>query len=975
MMADRQRDTALRRMLRLVGGRDSPGLTDGELLRRFAVEHDEAAFETLLWRHGPMVLSTCRRLLGQLADAEDAFQAVFLVLCRKAGSITNRQSVGSWLYKVAYRICLRARAAAGRHSAAGLEAVVEPEAAGPAFQLPDLAGILDEELNRLPEKYRSPLVLHYLQGKTVEQTAQGLGWRSGTVSGRLARGKELLRARLVRRGVTLTIGTVAGALGRDAVAGALPPALVRAAIRAALLFAASQTLVAGSAVSPRAAALARSALRSLALNRLQLVLGMVLGFVAVALGAGVVLLPSRSGDRPRLEASRAGTDAPGELVARLDADGDPLPQGAVLRLGSARLRHAGRLESLFYSADGSTLIAAGNGVIRTWDARTWQPRTSNVHRSLFFRSLMAVSPDGQILARDGATTPADVLPHKIVLAPLAGDAVLHSLEVPTVGVLSLAFSKDGKYLAAVGYHWNRILFWSVATGQEVRRFDLTQWRVAETSVVFSADLKFLAGIDGGLTPRLWDLSTAQERPLLLPTKSGVDRFAFSANGQVLACGHGGNGVSLCDVRNGKLIRTLHARDSKPPSPLSQSFPQLAISPDGKVAASVDTEGTIRLWDTRASEAEVVLQPGKREPRHARLAFSPDGSTLAVAGQDEIRLWDVDSRRRLPVTAEPDLGSCFAAVSPDGSTIATAGGPRQVFLWDARTGQQIASLDVSGTYVAFSPDSARLVVGDTVNHSLYDLRTRKRITRWRCGGTLSPDQRILATPPCLWQAEDRSTEGRSSRPLWQAPDGGRLAVFSPDGSTIAWALAGKLGWPRLPARLPPAQHTEWRLVTLRDTQTGEERGRIHCPAACSAIALSPDGRTVAVAGLNYIQLWDIESQQMVHELERKPEDLYRFGYDPRPEDRFGSNRRPEDRFGSSRKPEQCFRPIAFSHDSKILAAAGDNHSICLWDTATGRPLGNLSGHLGRIVSLAFTPDGKLVSGSEDTTALVWDVSPH
>src|SRR5262249_52032068 len=176
-------------ILRLAS-RHGDGLTDGQLLERYAQAGDEAAFETLLWRHGPMVLGVCRRVLGDRHEAEDAFQATFLVLHRKAKSFGAHDPVGNWLYKVAYRIALRAkRNAAQRPVCAGHPFDRPDPEPSSALVWHDLRPVLDEELNRLPEKYRSPLVLCYLEGKTVVQAAQELGWPSGTVSGRLARAK------------------------------------------------------------------------------------------------------------------------------------------------------------------------------------------------------------------------------------------------------------------------------------------------------------------------------------------------------------------------------------------------------------------------------------------------------------------------------------------------------------------------------------------------------------------------------------------------------------------------------------------------------------------------------------------------------------------------------------------------------------------------------------------------------------------
>src|SRR5207248_5487362 len=218
--------------LRMLSAGQSLGLPDDELLERFLEQRDEAAFESLLCRHGPMVLNTCRRLLGHLPDAEDAFQATFLVFCRKAKTIARRQSLGSWLHRVAVRICLRAKATSQR-AAGGLERRFEPVAplggtgaadrARTPLEQQEERSVLDEELSCLPEKYRAPLVLHYLEGKTVEQAAVELGRPPGTVSAHLTRAKGLLRARLARRGLALTGGLFAAALARAA--GPLPPAL------------------------------------------------------------------------------------------------------------------------------------------------------------------------------------------------------------------------------------------------------------------------------------------------------------------------------------------------------------------------------------------------------------------------------------------------------------------------------------------------------------------------------------------------------------------------------------------------------------------------------------------------------------------------------------------------------------------------------------------------------------------------------
>jgi RNA polymerase sigma factor (sigma-70 family) len=197
------------------------GVTDTELLQRFVNTRDESAFELLVWRHGPMVLSVCGRLLSDAHAQEDAFQATFLTLVRKAPSIGKRSSVGSWLYKVAHRIALRARARAAlrslRERSLG-DAVLAAAAYTPTDDLAwrELRPVLDSEVRRLPDKYRAAFVLCYLEGKSNEEAAAELGCPEGTIYSRLARARDILRSRLQRRGLGIQAGPLAAVLTKNA---------------------------------------------------------------------------------------------------------------------------------------------------------------------------------------------------------------------------------------------------------------------------------------------------------------------------------------------------------------------------------------------------------------------------------------------------------------------------------------------------------------------------------------------------------------------------------------------------------------------------------------------------------------------------------------------------------------------------------------------------------------------------------------
>jgi RNA polymerase sigma factor (sigma-70 family) len=196
----------------IANSRALDALSDSALLRRFAQRHEEGAFAALVRRHGPMVLSVCRRVLRNGHDAEDAFQATFLVMIEKAQRLRRPELLANWLYGVAYRTALHARQRAARRSEREREAVAmsSDPAGDPSVESRELRRVLDEELLRLPDKYRAPLVLCYLEGKTNEEAARQLGWPSGSMSYRLARGRELLRERLQTRmgGATIFLQTL-----------------------------------------------------------------------------------------------------------------------------------------------------------------------------------------------------------------------------------------------------------------------------------------------------------------------------------------------------------------------------------------------------------------------------------------------------------------------------------------------------------------------------------------------------------------------------------------------------------------------------------------------------------------------------------------------------------------------------------------------------------------------------------------------
>jgi RNA polymerase sigma factor (sigma-70 family) len=229
-----QLDGVVRHLRRAALGSGAAPLDDASLLEQFVSRRDEGAFAALVRRHGPMVLGVCRRVLGNEADAEDAFQATFLVLVRRAATVVPRAQVGNWLYGVAHRTALKARAGNGRRRRKEHEAALAgSRSAAAAGTWGHLLEALDNELSRLPDRYRAPLVLCDLEGKSYQEAARQLGCPLGTLSGRLTRARRLLASRLGRHGPAVSAGTLAALLARHATAAPVPPLLAASTIKAA----------------------------------------------------------------------------------------------------------------------------------------------------------------------------------------------------------------------------------------------------------------------------------------------------------------------------------------------------------------------------------------------------------------------------------------------------------------------------------------------------------------------------------------------------------------------------------------------------------------------------------------------------------------------------------------------------------------------------------------------------------------------
>ncbi len=936
----------LRHIHRLAGVPSAKDLSDGELLQRFVTCGEETAFAVLLKRHGPMVWGVCRRILSQEQDLEDAFQATFLVLTRRACSIRKGASLASWLHGVAYRVAVRIQQQARkrRQCERQAESMSQPSVVPEAIWR-ELQALLDEELSRLPEKYRAPFVLCCLEGKSRTEAAQELGWKEGTVSSRLAQAREKLRQRLARRGVTLTAPLAGAALTE----GVVPAALKEATVQAVVQLAAGQPLTVGL-VSAQAVAIAQG----MAKGKLFAALFLLAGFVA----AGGGLLGRQAFEEPPAEVKQQTTPKlvqptpQGQAEVLRDRLGDPLPPGAIARMGTLRLRHSGFVMSVCFSPDGRTLASGSEDhSIRLWDKATGKELRRFTGHTGYVMGL-AFSKDGKALASvggDGMVYVWDLTTDKQRLLFKAYDGS---------AVACVAISPDGKSLATggVGMGHRTLVLWDLATGKEL--YILGDNGQGVDAVAFSPDGKLLASGSNNLTwfgrphgqrppaagsvVQLWDVATGKEVRTLQREAGGVSGVAFSSDGKTLASASHDGTARLWDVGTGEQLLCVRLReDQLPPwtgprgSTNTGGFHSVALSPDGKTLATGTYRGTILLWDTRAGREIQALQEHWREI--TSLAFSPDGKILASGSYDNtIRLWDPATGKELRTSQGHTVYSSTVVVSPNGKQIASAGGGNTLLVWELETGKELAvfrghSAGVSS--IVFSPDGRMLAsaeFGESVR--LWDAATGKEVWKrnepkcYVMSVSLSRDGKLLATA---------SLDGENGRR-------GTVRLLDPATGNDAMKFKDELHGSYWAANFTPDGKTlvveETNSIILLDVPSGREIRRY---SISGRTALSSDGQTaIARSEQGTADVHDVATGRL----------LYSFGVDPNQ-----SNTRP-----------------VISPDGKTLAWASTDQKVRLWEIATGKVRRELTGHEGEVLAVAYAPDGRtLVSASRDTTLLVWD----
>jgi RNA polymerase sigma factor (sigma-70 family) len=825
----------LRRVLPSSGA----GPSDRELLERFAAGRDEAAFADVVHRHGPLVLGVCRRVLGNGPDAEDAFQATFLVLARKAGAIRWQDSVAHWLHAVASRLARQARAAAlRRRRHEGQAALIPRPEPLPQAAWQELHAVLDEELLGLPEKYRLPLLLCYLRGRRREDVARELGWSLRTLDRRLEQGRDRLRLRLVRRGLAVSSGVLATALAVQPT-DAAPAAWADATVRAAC----------GGRPSESVAGLADGFLRAGSGGKTRLALLVLLSGLALA---GVGLAARQTAPVPPAPADTPSSPQPPAAEAeRVDAHGDPLPAGARVRLGTTRFSRGSNPGNLGCSADGKLLASGGDS------ARLLDARTGRVLRPLPGGGSVALSPDGKLVAVRGLDQGLRVLETATgkEVWSLPGDPRYgRGKEISVDEHGFAAFSPDGKLLASGG--WNKVVeVYEAGTGKSVA--SLAGHKGPLQAGAFSPDGKLLATASRDATVGVWDVAQGKVAHVLKGHKSDVYALAFSPDGKVLASGSRDLSLKLWDPASGQEVR---------PGLASGTFYALAFGPDGKTLACAGDRGEVTLFDVSANNQRPAMdnllwqwvdESPAGVPGVPGVAFSPDGKTV-FSGGARVRVLDAATGKAAPLEGAT-RGLIMPTFSPDGKTVATGGAV--VRLWDSATGKPGARLtpaEAPTSGLAFLPDGKALLVSERTGANLWQLPDLKESEVLRKKNAQRPIwvQRLAVSADggtaVLDVVEDVvvvDVVGGKELHRFGVRTGHGLAV-SPDGKLVALVRGD-------------------RKLSLWDTASGKELRTLDTPGQwMGPLAFGPGGAYLATAGAD-IRLWELRSGKEALRLEGTP----------------------------------------------------------------------------------------------------------
>jgi WD40 repeat protein len=712
-------------------------------------------------------------------------------------------------------------------------------------------------------------------------------------------------------------------------------------------------------------------------------------------------------------------------AANTDQNGDPLPPGAIARMGSLRWRHGSGVSYLAFTPDGKAVLTASqDGIVRLWERDTGKelrrfqgppqrlpPILPQPVNGVFMPgggtvSGVAMSQDGKLLATVEAI-------NSIQLWDVDSGKEIRRLKGPANGIATIRFAPDGKSLAARGFDRTTTIF-DTQTGKQIAQIIAKQPKgpvriavggrgIGSEGLAFSHDGKTIASaeIEFGMQKttislKLSDTQTGKEIRRIDVSKGGVASAAFSANGKFLAYASG-NAIHLCEADSGKEIHTIENK-----------FPiaGLSFASDSKTLAAKGRDQVIRLYGTDTGKGfqefgQASFPAGNQgfvffgfgQPEIRDFAFSPDGKILATGSGQTVRFWNVATGKEQAALGGHRGPISAILLTPDGKTMLSRGADNVIRRWDASTGKELGQFtEPRGTNgVAFSPDGKTVALananGSIRLHACADgkeLHQLKGHVNGTAAMAFSPDSKKLASRGSS-DNQIRVYDVAKGSELKQinvpGPDprgglggglgfvggpGGKALAFSPDGHTLAANISANSAGPVRVVGQPPAAGEN--LLRMWDVNTGKEIRKITLPSQriVTNLAYSPDGRLLATENADRtVSIWEIASGKERALLGSPPAPVV-----APPTPAFGVLAGGGPAFSGPLTPTT----LAFSPDGELLATRGPGNSVRVWEVAPAKEIGLFKGHDGGIGVVSFAPNGKAVaSGSTDTTILVWDVA--
>jgi RNA polymerase sigma factor (sigma-70 family) len=969
----------VRHVRRMAGCHELATLSDRELLQKFWCESDQDAFALVVKRHAMLVAGVCRRVLRNEQDVEDAFQASFLVLYRRGRSLFLPISVAGWLHRVAYHVAIRARRSAARRQALEQEwgehsLDLQKARLGPPGS--ELREVLDRELVSLPSAARLAVILCYLEGRTRDQAASQLGCSVRTLDRRLEDGRRILRLRLARRGLDLSVVMLGLGLG-----------MPREASAARLAARAVHQIVACSSGLP--------AETSGLFYVKQLLVGQiwganygvfgaaVLAFCLAAVGGGVCWLAT-AGARPitneRVDQSPRGFTS--EQKPRIDKDlyGDLLPKGAVARLGGARFR-VGRAQNLSYSPDGKYLFAGSQSGIRIFDAQTGLVIRELIGDQNQLCDESLISPDGKIAAicvsnhlvtafDDRTITLQGPMSKVLFFGTETGKPSGQILiDVAMRGNCLGAFSPNASLLA-IATSRNSLCLHDVRSGMLLHKIS---WpREAQTEgeaytsafsfleIAFSPDgQKLYASSHISGLIRVFDVRTGEELKQLKVRAKGIAGMKLSKDGSRLAVLESASAhvEQTCKVDEpGNRILVLESAYGRQLAEMTVpcSIKSMGFSPNGHSVIARTSEQAVCVWETDTGKLVRALPFSRKALQGcAPFAVSPDGRWIARGDTASISVSELETGNERPIAPGHTGVLSSIAIHPFEAMVATSAQDGRILLWDRTSGRLLRELfagTASVNSLRYSPDGRYLI-------AITDNSWAPPHSTIRCWDARSGKE--------LWKIFDHAVHPNV---LAVSANSKKLAALGRHGALIVDVETG------IPVRVlaGESEHDLWcqgngSPASLAFNRTGDElvawgnRNGLHRWKVASGelqvskisdkssplTVFAPDSNRLALGGrLGEITLMETISGKKIVELTYSQTDW-----------------------------AGAVNGAAFSHDGKRLAwAKSFERQIHILDAGTGANLQRLACPSGVGPCLAFgSDDNSLVTDGGDGTALVWDLA--